>query len=255
MTLVGSVARRQAPALFFILTVLLTWGLLPIMRLSPILAIAGLMTPAAAALIVIGLGEGRFGALRLARRLANWKAGRRWYLAALLLPPALSLLAAAVGSALTAADPASGMPELRPITPVALILLMIAAGEEIGWRGYALPKLLESFPPAAAAVILGLMWGVWRIPLFSLPGMPPPDAPAEAYLIYSAAASILYTWLFLGTKGGVAPAVVMHASGDIFIFTTPGLEPAPAAYLTAAVYLTAALAVTAVAGPGLKRGQ
>lgn len=255
MTLAITIARRHSLVLFFSLTVLLTWGLIPLMKLSPILAIAGLMTPAAAAWIVMWLGEGRFGSIRLGRRLSIWKVDWPWYIAAAALPATLSLIAALIGSALSARGPTSGPPELQPITPIVLIVLIIAIAEEIGWRGYALPKLLESFPPLAAAVILGLMWGVWRIPLFSLPGMPPLDTPLGAYLVYSVAFSAIYTWLYQGTRGSVPLAALMHASGDIIIFSAPGLNPDQAIYLMAAVYLGAALVITFINGPDLKRGE
>jgi membrane protease YdiL (CAAX protease family) len=99
-----------------------------------------------------------------------------------------------------------------------------ALGEEIGWRGYALPKHLSCRSPFCAGVILGLLWGVWHAPVYFVPGTGQFDTaqasdsfivPFIGFVIWTIGLSILFTWIFLNTKGSLLMAVVFHASINV----------------------------------------
>ena len=97
----------------------------------------------------------------------------------------------------------------------AFILLLGPLPEEIGWRGYALPALLNRHTALSATLVLGAMWGLWHVPLFFMPGYyeafggaPDPALFFGNILIIS----FFYTWLFLHTKGSILAAVLFHFS-------------------------------------------
>lgn len=248
MAVAMSVAKRYPLTLFFIIAFMLTWLFTGLIVVSPVFAVPGLLMPAMAAWTVTNLGEGRFGALKLEHRLKNWRVDPLWYLIALVLPLLLSL-GIALGGFLVNAD---GPVTLVKLTPLAAILFVMAAGEEIGWRGYALPRLLDSFHPLAASIILGLMWGFWYLPMFFVEGSPVYGAPLAAHLVSIIALSVIFTWVYQNTRGSLAVAMLLHGAVSTFTFANAALPLESRWWLTAAVYLVAAIGVTIYAGPDLK---
>ena len=94
-------------------------------------------------------------------------------------------------------------------------------GEELGWRGYALPRLLERFSPLVASLILGVIWWLWHLPTFFIAGTPQFRQPVVAFLIMTTAYSILMTWIFLHTHGSVLIATLVPRRDQ----HQPGLLP------------------------------
>jgi membrane protease YdiL (CAAX protease family) len=136
---------------------------------------------------------------------------------------------------------------------------MSAAGEEFGWRGYMLTRLVTVFGPWALP-LSGVIWGLWHVPLI-LSGIyaagPHPWSSALAFLVSITAAGVLIGWLRL-RSGSVWPAVLAHASWNmiiqgVFDWATPGSQPGgPAAvwigesgYLVVATLVLAAILVMA----------
>lgn len=133
--------------------------------------------------------------------------------------------------------------------PLSMALLLIplylasAAGEEIGWRGFALPTLLAyGYRPLAAAFILGLPWALLHLPLV-LPGMMNAGTPPLASFFNLMALSVLITWAYLGAEFSLSAAVLLHARQSIFGFLNYGLDPVVSSWLMAAVCSVAALLV------------
>jgi membrane protease YdiL (CAAX protease family) len=87
--------------------------------------------------------------------------------------------------------------------------------EELGWRGYALPRLLTRFSPFTASLILGVIWGVWHLPSFFLSGMEQNGMSLTLFIIYTPCLSILMTWVFQHTHGSVLSAVMIHYMANI----------------------------------------
>lgn len=133
--------------------------------------------------------------------------------------------------------------------PLSMAFLLIplylasAAGEEIGWRGFALPTLLDhGYRPLAAAFILGLPWALLHLPLV-LPGMMNAGTPPLASFLNLMALSVLLTWAYLGAGFSLSAAVLLHAGQSIFGFLNYGLDPVVSSWLMAAVCSVAALLV------------
>jgi membrane protease YdiL (CAAX protease family) len=192
-------AKRWPITIFYALTLIVSWpiGLLPP---GPSLAAIG-----AAAFI-----DGRREVGALLRRVTVWRVGVRWYVVAL-LGPAVLLAAAAWVNVLTGAQVATQSPlvdwsELGRLFAVQVVGVFAGAWEELGWRGYALPRLLKRFAPLTASLGLGVLWAVWHVPLFMSGDVPWADA---AFVVVS---SVLFTAVFVRTKQSVLIAFLMHAA-------------------------------------------
>lgn len=202
------------------------------------LLIAGLVGaygPSVAA-IVRTRREGGAAALgKLLRRLIMWRAGMGWWAIAALLFPAMLLAAVAVHW-LTGSDvgPFEAGPWSVQIPIVILTALPFGPlGEELGWRGYALPRLQERHNALVSSLIIGFVWTLWHLPLFWVPGAalapgePVTPASVMVYWWSVTGTAILFTWLFNNTRGSVLLAIVLHlsvnASGRIIFPLFPEL--------------------------------
>ena len=154
-----------------------------------------------------------------------WRVSILWYAFVLLYPVVLSLATTSLyvlfgGQAPDFADPPVLRvyplpPELLKVGPlvllpfVFLITLLISSpmGEEIGWRGYALPRLQANRSALTASVILGLLWGLWHLPR---------DLALGQFSFWSllgiVAVAILFTWVYNNTGGSLLLALLFHTS-------------------------------------------
>ena len=116
------------------------------------------------------------------------------------------------------------------------------------------PKLLATRSVLAASLILGLLWGAWHLPTFFVPGAPQYGLSFSAFVILTVAYSILFTWVFIHTRGSVLISTLLHGSINLSqgIFTG-GVDPAREYWLLALVYGAAALVVALLFGPNLTR--
>jgi hypothetical protein len=96
-------------------------------------------------------------------------------------------------------------------------------GEEIGWRGYALPRLQARYGSLLASLIIGFTWGAWHLPLFWLPGNFHQTIPPTLFLLQSVALAIIYTWLYNQTKGSLLIAHLFHAASNVTLGVLPVL--------------------------------
>lgn len=242
---------RHPLAAFFVLAYALTWWVYPLLRVSPLLGLPGLLGPALAAVVVAAVAEGRVGLKHLLGRVLRCRVGARWYALALGLPAALALGAAGLHPLLGPAGPA------RLGSPSALdaAVFVLVVGEELGWRGYALPRLLASRSAVSASVILGVFWGAWHLPAFFVAGAPQYGLPFPAFLPLTVAYSVLFTWIFVRTGGSVLIATLLHGAVNFSQgFFLGGVDPARGYWLLAAVYGATALVLVLSDGPKLARG-
>jgi membrane protease YdiL (CAAX protease family) len=100
----------------------------------------------------------------------------RWYLLAVLLPLPISALAGGLESLWGAPGPT----ERQPISTLGIVVFVLVLGEEIGWRGFALPHLLTRSGPWIASFILGTLWALWHLPLFFIAAIPQFGKPVSA---------------------------------------------------------------------------
>jgi membrane protease YdiL (CAAX protease family) len=230
---------------FFVLAYLLTWWTYPLLTVSPLLGIPGLFGPALAAMIMAAVTDGKPGVKALLGRVVLWRVGLRWYVVALGLPTVLSLATAGLSYLLGSST------FIRPgqVSVLDFVVFVLVVGEELGWRGYALPLLLERRSPVTASLILGVIWGVWHLPTFVIPGTPQYGLPFAAFLLLTIEYSILMTWVFLHTHGSVLIATLFHGAINLSQgFFLGGMEGASRYWLLSIVYGVAALIAAIVLG-------
>lgn len=240
--------KKYALVIFFALAYVFTWsnwlpqalnsrGVTSIQVPGFLTLLAG-YGPALAAIIVASLAHGRQGLRELFGRLFRWRVGIQWYLIALFLPVLITLLVITLNNLTGGATPdfsAAGFPFGPAETPLwqkILILLLVftlgfdGLGEELGWRGFALPKLLERYSPLVSSLILGALWAVWHFPYALSEGSFLSVVPLHWFFINLLAVSIIYTWIFINTNGSLLLALLFHAAGNVTSNLLPILPPA-----------------------------
>jgi uncharacterized protein len=265
-------ARRHPVATFFALAFGLTWLVwVPRAAVSqgrlaaewPVfLGRVWTYGPALAALLAAALTGGRPALRDLGARLGRWRVGWRWYAVVLAGPLAVTLAAAgvwvALGGAWAAAVPpalaggAGGDPPPLPLLALFFVLLALTdgLGEETGWRGYALPRLLAGHGALAASLGLGVVWALWHLPLFWTAGAALAGRSVPLQLLGLPALSVLYTWVFQHTRGSLLLAVLFHAAGNLWgvaLLPAAGGDATPALLRIGLTWLLA-LGVTAATG-------
>jgi CAAX protease family protein len=248
----GSLTVRRFPLIaYFVLAYALTWWVYPLLRFNPLIGLFGLFGPALAAILVTAITDGRPGVRALLGRVVGWRVPVPWYVVAIGLPAALALLAASLS---TWFGPA--VLQLGQLSVIDFVLVVLVLGEELGWRGYALPNLMQRFSPLVASLVLGVLWWLWHLPMLFIPGTPQFGQPVVAFLIMTTAYSILLSWVFLHTRGSVLIATLFHGAINLFQgFFLAGTEPANRYWWLALAYGAAAVALAAVLGPRLSRGR
>lgn len=233
---------------FFALAYLVGWGPWPF-------AATGLLPdqisffpfgPLVAAVVVIGLADGRPGYRLLGSRLLRWRVGWVWYVVALGLPVVLVLVTGVVNAWFGA--PA---PDFSAIVWSDVLLLLAfrlidvtdgAAGEEPGWRGFALPHLQSRLSPLASAGVLGILAAGWHFPLVML------DSLAPIGLASSVVITFIYVWLFNRTDGSLLMALLFHASQGALTFGMLGFTGADADRVPVVYFGVLVVAVTVIIG-------
>jgi membrane protease YdiL (CAAX protease family) len=224
--------------LFCLLTFLFTWSLLPFADTSIPISLVALCGPAVAAFATAAL-IGRAALGDLADRLAQWRVAPGWYVLALLLPLPVSAMAAGLEYLAGARGPIA----LQPILALNLVVFVLVAGEEIGWRGFALPRLLARFGSWRSSFLLGLVWALWHVPLFFIPGMPQHGSPIPAFALYTVALSVILTFLVQRTGGSLIIATLFHGAVNTFGFVNGAADVVLRGWGMAIAYAVVALAL------------
>jgi len=165
--------------------------------------------PALAAFAVAVLCEGWAGLRRILASIGRWRVAPVWYLAAIGLPLVLQLVAVLINRMFGAPAPDwSALPPPGEIAAWVAIFLVFSGplGEEPGWRGFALPRMLERQGALTASLLLGVLWSAWHLPL-GLVGDLTIYGSINAVL-----AAVVFTWLWQNTRESVLLAILMHAS-------------------------------------------
>jgi membrane protease YdiL (CAAX protease family) len=267
-----SLSRQRVPmTVFFLFAFGVPWGAMIIARIRHVaLSEATLSFMIAAAFCSIGglvathVAAGRAGLKELGLRCVLYRVGVSWWLYALFLAPCVYAVATVIyGVARGKVGPVSPMELLRQWWLVFTFVFNLFQGplaEELGWRGFLLPRLLDKCSPLKASVILGIVWAVWHMPAGMVTGGPYYFHTLAGTLLFTAstvALSILMTVLFLHTRGSVLLAIAMHWSVMPGKYIVSSLFPAsqePPDWLRAVVLITVAAVAVAVTDRKLSLG-
>jgi len=186
----------------------------------------GTFSPTIAAIIMTGFLDGKPGVKKLLAKFLVWRVGFRWWLVTFLIAPVAILAAMGIytlqGGNLGQFDLSQWLVVL--LGPV--FALPFFVGEELGWRGYALPRLQQKYSALWSSVIVGVMWTFWHAPAYWAPegtaisGQPVTLFAVGWYLILTIGISILATFIYNNTKGSVLLAVLFHG-----MYTGPNIFP------------------------------
>jgi membrane protease YdiL (CAAX protease family) len=212
---------------FFLLTYIMSWSLwiaaaaisngaesqpFGIGKFSGPLYLLGVFAPSLVALALTGRADGRTAALALLRRTVKWSMGGRWYVFACGYMATIKLAVAVLLRIATGAWPAFGQ---EPVYLMAIAIVFstpIQAGEEIGWRGYALPRLSTRVGLPVASILVGIVWACWHLPFFLISGTDKSGQSFPVYLLSVTAVSIAMAWVYWRTNGSLLLTMLMHAA-------------------------------------------
>lgn len=207
-----SAARGHPLTLFYVVTLAFSWWPVPLMGGS--LLPHG---PFLAALLVLGLTEGRRGLAELFRRVGKWRVAWYWYLVAPGLVIGYLLVALALNLLLGARIAETAHLRSAGVVAGLVLELLIVGGlwEEPGWAGYALPRLqgryaVRPYGLLMASLHLGALRALWHLPLVMYGHIPWFDA-----VFFSVALQFLITWLFNRTRGSVLIVMLAHLTSNV----------------------------------------
>ncbi len=264
--------RRHPLVAFFMLAYAISWLLwaplwLPAFGLSglPILPFhhaLGALGPISAAFVVSAIETGPAGAVDLLRRMGLWSNRLGWVAVAVVGPFALLGLAVAgawfVGGervSLAGLGRSSEFPQFSAFAFLAFNIVTWGFGEEVGWRGFALPRLQMHRSALGATLLLAVAWAGWHAPLFLYrAAFTSMDAAGAAGWLFSlATGAILLTWLYNASRGSILVAAIFHSAIDV-AFTSTAATPF-VVNATGALITVWGLIVLLAAGPRyLSRG-
>jgi membrane protease YdiL (CAAX protease family) len=244
----GSIIRHPLVA-YFLLAFAGTWlfwgplalsreqnglGLLPFtfpdIAAFAFLLLGGWAGPPLAAITVTALTSGRAGVRQLLRRCVQWRVGPVWYLVTLVgfIPALLAGYSIVYGVNLPRALLAQ-WPLIFSVYFAALAFSLPTANfpEELGWRGFALPRLQQRYGPLVASVILGTLHGLWHLPVLFTRLLGPTSLPHfTGFVLVAIATTFLYTWIFNHTGGSVLIAALAHGCSNAALGLVATLIPA-----------------------------
>jgi uncharacterized protein len=227
--------RRSAPLVaFFVAAFTWSWAVWALATridlpgaLPDVLVVAGRFGPTLAAIVVTLVVAGRTGLVGLLASLRRWRAPASLWLTATLGPVAVVLAAIGLAAALGTPPGEFNDPGTAYLIIPAFVVILVAGGplgEELGWRGFALDRLQARVGPVAASVLLGLIWGLWHLPLFLDPSQVQSSLPLPLYLGQTLTTAVIYTWLWNRT-GSLPLVLVLHTVANLAAGVFPLLAP------------------------------
>lgn len=247
--------RTQALIPYFALTFALAWT---VWILAAAFApgtthwvMVGAWAPTVAALAVTWRSEGRHGVRRLLEGLVRWRVAPAYWAFATLGMLGLAVVALAVYTGLGGIGPGLGsiaarfgLPEDRPllflaVAPVVYLTTIFVGGpiaEELGWRGFAQPRLQARIGAGNAGLLIGFVWSLWHLPLFFAFPAAVGHLPLAVYVPLVTAFGVLFAWLYLRSRASVLLCILLHASTN-FSLGVVGADAARARGGLLAVFL------------------
>ena len=209
MSLITSFIKRYPQGVFWGIAYLVSFGGYYMSVLFPsdawVLVILAIFLGGA---LITGIVDGWDAVKTYFGRLLRFRAGIQWYAIALLTPFMLGFIAYGM-SLLTGAKVSGNFPAFGAVAEVFVFsCLTISLGEEPGFRGFALPRLMKGRSAFVASLILGVLHALWHLPLV-IAG----ETPVLG-LLHPLCAAFLFTWIFNHTNGSVFIAILLHASSD-----------------------------------------
>src|SRR5215212_2664581 len=257
-----SLVKRHPIITFLVLTYVFTWAIeSPLVFLTDsVTAIQGLVlvilasnVPSAVAIVLTAIVLGRGALRKLLARLLIWRVSPFWYVVVFLGPVALTGGVVLLNALMGGPTLSLGMTLVGATIFFAFSVVPGSAlGEEIGWRGYVLPRLQSRMSALSAALLIAPIWGLWHLPLW-LTG--DPVKTPTFYVAFFASVfpmSVLLTWVYNSTGGSLLMVVILHATVNLpvtLVIDDLGTRGRVPSLLYFGLLAVAAIVVVMVAGP------
>jgi len=230
MTTDAQKKTKRMVIMFFVLAYAIIWVVLLPMLVFPqrasqldFLLMIAAYAPLLAAIVTTLIYDGRAGLWSWLKSVFKWRIPVWWYLVGGVLINFLFValhigLYLLLGGSIVLANGDIPWYGYLAIFPIAVFLSFpfgSGLGEEAGWRGFALPKLLERYSPFVASIILGALWGLWHIPALLMSSW---EGSSQGLLlfVYVFPLTIIMTWVYCKSRGSAIPVMLMHTGGNIY---------------------------------------
>ena len=246
-------AARHDLVLYFALAYLLSWALWPLVILNPNSSPLVPFGPLIAAVVVALWAGGKRELSALLKQLAHWRVHPIWYAIALLGPFLMAALTAVLAVAVGVPMRRTGAyTDWQAIGSFFLLTsVLVGLGEEVGWRGFALPRLQLRLNAIWAALVLGVLWALWHLP--ELISEPTGQRPPVQFVLWALALSVIFSWLYNSTNGSLPIVIICHTAidtaGRFMLPEFVGEGYQVLWWLMVGLYLLVAVVVVMVAGP------
>jgi uncharacterized protein len=191
--------------------------------------------PTLAAAIMSQVMQGKTGFQNLLKGLLKWRVDLVWYLVAVLGPIVVFMAGQVLTKLMGLTVEFAEIPSHPLLFMIALSVMILSnTGEEIGWRGFALPHLQKRYDALFATLIVGLLWSLWHLPLVFMTSNAMAQSPL-LWFISIVASAFIYTWLYNSTQGSILLVALLHVSENLFGAFIPGVSPIAYALLNCVV--------------------
>lgn len=218
---------------------------------SYLVYLIGVFGPALVAIALTYHADGRAGVGALLGGIFRWPPQARWWVFALSYVAIVRLASALLHRLLVGLWPAFGREIWLVMIPATMLSTPVQSGEEVGWRGYALPGLAARLGLGPASLILGAIWACWHLPFFFIEGVDKTGQSFPLYFLGVVALSVTLAWLYWRTNGSLLMTMLFHAAAnntkDIVPVATPGasnpwtFQALPIGWMVIAVYWIGAI--------------
>ena len=185
----------------------------------------GLLGTFAPSLTALGLSAREGRARHLLSGFGRTPTDARLYIFALAYMAVIKLAVAIAHRASIGSWPTFGKEPWYTIALAIVFSTPVQAGEEIGWRGFALPRLSKHFGLARASLLLGVVWACWHLPLFFIPLSSNYGQSFVVFAAGSVALSVALAWVYARSDGSLLIAMLMHAAVNQTVGIVPSSVP------------------------------
>lgn len=267
--------KKHSVPIYFIIAFTVSWGGIILVigvegfmgkttvseKLMPLIYVATLLGPSLAGILLIGFVHGKAGYQQLWSRILLGRLRFRWYLIALLTAPLLlTVILFALMSASSSFLPGIFASDNKASLIITGILagIMVGIFEELGWTGFVVPQIRQRFDIFKTGLMVGLLWGLWHMPLFMASVRLSENLSPVLYLSvllfsFLPAYRVLMVWVYNHTRS-LLIVILMHASLTASILILPPLAATPVQIVTYdlifAVALWLMVVVTALTNKG-----
>lgn len=230
---------------FYILNMLAYWNVVGNPKMGALYIALFTITPITSALFLTFKRTGVHGLKKLLRRTFDYKriTKGRWYLVSFLMAPLFYMISLGVLLLFNISYPPSMTP-LVAMPVMFIFFFLLAAGEELGWMGYAFEPMQSKIGTFRASLLLGIVWAFWHIPFFVF--MMPDPLVFSTQILLLMGTRIIMTWIFNNTGRSVFAVILFHATDNTALVTLPEIHAITplGVVVHCGIVLTAAILVT-----------